>query len=357
MKTRILFIALLILISAMTLTSGPRRVLLEFSTGTWCGYCPCGDSIIAHHILPTYPQTIVIAYHGGGGGDPFINFNGNGIIALLNINAYPLAVFDRQSGPGLDYDYNWPETTAVRYQRTPNSLIDIMYVSKSYNTNTRQLSATINSTALQNLTGQYKITYVVIENNINYQQNHYASCGTPGYHPAYIHDWVTRNIVNGATGENINTGTWTQNQTIPKTVTTTLDASWIASNCSLIVFVYKDNTPLYAATVEQTTTQSVTNPLGIETWGEVPERFALEQNYPNPFNPVTRFKYSVPRDGDVSLKVYDALGNEVAVFADGFLKAGNYNAEFDASSLGSGIYFYTLSAADFRETRKMILVK
>lgn len=353
----IFVLALLMLISAVNLESGPRRLLLEFSTGTWCGYCPCGDSIIAINILPAYPQTIVLSYHGGGGGDPFVNFNGNSIIALLSINAYPLAVFDRQSGPGLDFDYNWPETTAVRYQRTPNSLIDIVYASKTYNSGTRELSATINSTALQNLTAQYKITYVLLENNINYQQNYYALCGQPGYHPNYIHNWLVRNIINGATGENLNTGNWNQNQTIQKTVTTTLDASWVAANCNLVVFVYKEATPLYNATVEQSTTQSVTAPLGIETWGEIPESFSLEQNYPNPFNPYTRFKYSVPRDGDVSLKVYDALGNEVAVFTDGFMKAGQYNAEFDASSLGSGIYFYTLSAGDFKQTRKMVLIK
>src|SRR4030095_15573241 len=356
-KTKIFLLAIVILFSTFNISAGPRRLLVEFSTGTWCGYCPCGDSIIEHNILTAFPQTLVIAYHGGGGGDPFINFNGNGIIALLNINAYPLACFDRQSGPGLDFDYNWPESTNVRYQRAPNSMVDIVYASKTYNSGTRELSATINSTALQNLTGQYKISFVVIENNINYQQNYYALCGTPGYHPAYIHYWVARNMINGATGENLNTGTWNQNQMIPKTVTTTLDASWIAANCNLVVFVYKDNNPLYSAAVEQTPTQSITNPLGIEEWGEVPDKFALEQNYPNPFNPVTRFKYSVPHDGNVSLKVYDALGNEVAVFVNGFLKAGSYNAEFDASQFGSGVYFYTLTAGDFRETRKMILTK
>jgi hypothetical protein len=55
--------------------------------------------------------------------------------------------------------------------------------------------------------------------------------------------------------------------------------------------------------------------------------------------------------------VYDVLGNVVAVFADGFLKAGKYNAEFDGSSFASGVYFYSLSAGDYKETRKMVLIK
>lgn len=356
MKNRIFFVILTLLLISAASKADPRRLLLEFSTGTWCGYCPCGDSIIVHNILPQYPQTIVLAYHGANG-DPFINFNGNNIIQLLSINAYPLACFDRQSGPGLDFDYNWPETCAVRYQRTPNSMVSLVFTSKTYNSTTHQLNATIDATALQTLTGQYKITYEIAENNINYQQNYYALCGTPGYHSSYIHYWVVRNIINSATGENLNSGTWNQNQVITKNIAVTLDPAWVDANCNLIVFAYRDASPLYAATVEQSTIQSVTAPLGIETTGEIPHRFELQQNYPNPFNPVTRFKYSLPHDGVISLKIYDALGNIVAVFADGFLKAGTYNAEFDGTDFASGLYFYTLEAGDFKESKKMLLVK
>lgn len=345
----------IIIFSAAQSYSGPRRVLLEFSTGTWCGYCPCGDSIIIHNILPQFPQTVVLAYHGSGS-DPFINFNGSNIIQLLGITAYPLAVFDRQSGPPMDYDYNWPETCAVRYQRTPNSLISIDFTTKDYNTSTRVLNATINATALLNLTGQYKINYVITEDNIVYAQTGYTQYGCLGG-PNYIHYWVTRNMINSATGENLNSGSWNQNQTITKTVTTTLDAGWVASNCNLIIFVYKDTPPLIQSTVEQSTLQSVTNPLGVTGTREIPKEYKLEQNYPNPFNPVTNIKYSVPKDGNVSLKVYDVLGNEVLTIIDGFMKAGVYNAEFNGANFSSGVYFYTLKTNEFTSTKKMAMVK
>lgn len=349
---------LLIIFSLFTSQSfsGPRRVLLEFSTGTWCGYCPCGDSIIEHNILTQFPQTVVLAYHGSGS-DPFINFNGNNIIQLLGINAYPLAVFDRQSGPPMDFDYNWPETCAVRYQRTPNSVISLDFVSKDYNTSTRVLNATINATALQNLTGQYKINYVITEDNIVYPQTFYALCGPAGLHNDYIHYWVTRNMINGATGENLNSGSWNQNQTITKTINTTLGAGWVASNCNLIIFVYKDTPPLIQSTVEQSTLQSVTNPLGVIGTREVPKEYSLDQNYPNPFNPTTNIKYSVPKDGNVSLKIYDVLGNEVSVIIDGFMKAGVYNAEFNGANFSSGVYFYTLKTNEFTSTKKMAMIK
>lgn len=362
MKAKILifFISIFFLTTLITddAEASPRRVLVEFSTGTWCGYCPCGDSIISHFILPQYPQTIVLAYHGGGGGDPFQTFNGSGILGQLGIGSgFPLAVFDRQSGAGLDYDFNWPETCAVRYQRTPNSVIDLNMTAKDYNPTTRMLTATINATALQSLTGQYKITYVITENNITYQQNHYASCHGSGYNTNYVHNWTVRNMVNSSTGENLNTGTWNQNQVITKSVSTMIDNAWVAANCNLIIFVYKDYAQLNAATVEQSTVQSVTNPLGVTGTIEIPEKYSLAQNYPNPFNPVTNIKYSIPKSGNASLKVYDMLGNLVATLAEGNLNAGVYNAEFDGSNLSSGVYFYTLESNGFKDTKKLSLIK
>ena len=89
----------------------------------------------------------------------------------------------------------------------------------------------------------------------------------------------------------------------------------------------------------------------------VPEAYKLEQNYPNPFNPATTISFSIPKNGLVSLKVYDILGKEVATLVNTQLNSGQYNVNLNASNLGSGIYFYTLKAGDFVETKKMMLVK
>jgi hypothetical protein len=85
--------------------------------------------------------------------------------------------------------------------------------------------------------------------------------------------------------------------------------------------------------------------------------FYLEQNYPNPFNPSTVISYQLPVSSDVTLKVYDVLGNEVAILIDEYKPAGNYEVEFDAVGLTSGIYFYKLQVGSFVETKKMILMK
>ncbi len=85
--------------------------------------------------------------------------------------------------------------------------------------------------------------------------------------------------------------------------------------------------------------------------------YALSQNYPNPFNPVTTINYQIPKDGFVSLKVYDILGKEIATLVNSDKAQGKYTVEFDGSRFASGMYIYKLQSGDFVETRKMMLLK
>jgi hypothetical protein len=88
-----------------------------------------------------------------------------------------------------------------------------------------------------------------------------------------------------------------------------------------------------------------------------PIQFELAQNYPNPFNPSTTVKFSIPQSSNVILKVFNALGQEVATLVDQNMEAGSHTINFDASQLKSGIYFYRLEAGTFNEVRKMTLIK
>lgn len=85
--------------------------------------------------------------------------------------------------------------------------------------------------------------------------------------------------------------------------------------------------------------------------------FSLHQNYPNPFNPATRIEYSIQGSGNVSLKVFNTLGQEVATLVDSYKSAGSHYISFDASSLTTGVYFYTLSTPEATSTKKMLLLK
>lgn len=88
-----------------------------------------------------------------------------------------------------------------------------------------------------------------------------------------------------------------------------------------------------------------------------PLKFELSQNYPNPFNPSTRIQFTIVNQQFVSLKVYNVLGNEVAVLINEEKSPGVYNLNFDASELSSGTYFYKLRAGNFTEVKKMLLLK
>jgi hypothetical protein len=97
--------------------------------------------------------------------------------------------------------------------------------------------------------------------------------------------------------------------------------------------------------------------VGVDDEGTLPTEYALEQNYPNPFNPTTTFRYSIPTQSKVVIKVYDILGNEVATLMDEEKSVGTYELTWNAENLPSGIYFYQLNAGSFIETKKMLLLK
>jgi hypothetical protein len=89
----------------------------------------------------------------------------------------------------------------------------------------------------------------------------------------------------------------------------------------------------------------------------VSSNFTLEQNYPNPFNPSTKINFSIPKQSFVTLKVFDLLGREVAQLVNKELSPANYSVNFNAAGLSSGIYFYSLETPEFKEVKRMILLK
>jgi photosystem II stability/assembly factor-like uncharacterized protein len=95
---------------------------------------------------------------------------------------------------------------------------------------------------------------------------------------------------------------------------------------------------------------------------EVPSKYSLEQNFPNPFNPNTNIKFSIPERGNVKLTVFDITGRVVTELVNGNMNAGNYEMNFNAMGISSGVYFYRIDVTgdaghNFSETKKMILVK
>ncbi|MFH1213454.1 MAG: T9SS type A sorting domain-containing protein, partial [Candidatus Neomarinimicrobiota bacterium] len=89
----------------------------------------------------------------------------------------------------------------------------------------------------------------------------------------------------------------------------------------------------------------------------LPDKFALQQNYPNPFNPVTTIKYQLPKAVKVELTVYNTIGQTARTIVNTHQEPGYYTVSFDASGLGSGVYFYRIKAGNFSDLKKCIVVK
>ena len=83
----------------------------------------------------------------------------------------------------------------------------------------------------------------------------------------------------------------------------------------------------------------------------------LSQNYPNPFNPTTTINYSIPKEGNVRLTIYSAIGKKEATIVNEYKPAGNYSVQFNGSNLASGIYLYRLESGNYSAAKKFILMK
>ncbi|MGE5351750.1 MAG: T9SS type A sorting domain-containing protein [Ignavibacteriales bacterium] len=120
-------------------------------------------------------------------------------------------------------------------------------------------------------------------------------------------------------------------------------------------FIFGDDYNLMTHTLLRADLSNIT---GI--WDEhkiIASTFSLSQNYPNPFNPITTISYSIPKASLVELKVFDMLGHEVQKLVSKEQSAGEYILKFDASSLPSGMYIYSIQAGDFRSSKKLLLLK
>jgi len=325
------------------------NTVLEYCTGTWCQWCPCGHEIV-ESILTNFPNTVVLAYHGAGS-DPWLSYS-LPMIQLFGFNSYPTGVVGRHTG--IISRGAWSNSVFIQnYYDTP--YVSISFNNYNYNTGTRTITANVVCTPSRTLTGSFYINLILTENNLVYPQTGNGTClgGTN-----YIHKHVVKGLINGATGQLVYSGNWLNGNSITIPLNYTIPGGFVESNCVVNSFVYKQGTNVSTDyNVQQSKMIPAMGITGIHNQNEIANSYWLEQNYPNPFNPTTNIKFSIPKDGQTTLRFYDILGNEVATYLDEFVKAGVYNAEFNASDFSSGTYFYTLKSGNFTETKKMILIK
>lgn len=254
-----------------------RNPVLEECTGTWCQWCPCGHTVMAQ-IHASMPNAILIGYHGPvGSSDPWDDFPGNSILSLLGFSGYPTAVIDRTGAP-LSRSA-WPSTMNQRYSIPATVSITM---DKTYNKITRELTADLHVTALENLTGEYKLSFLLLEDGLIYPQTGNSSCagGTN-----YVHNHVVRAMINGATGDVLNgVNPWNQGETITKNIQYTVPSVVVPDSCELVAFVYKVASPLYTGTIQQGEKWDLVSPDYVATMGSSSPDIISDNNLPTEFS-------------------------------------------------------------------------
>lgn len=172
--------------------------------------------------------------------------------------------------------------------------------------------------------------------------------GIGGYEvsPWYTIDWIGWKAVNWNLAEG-QTGTWFGNGILePPLRIDSYQLTYSQGNPNTGTFYFDDLRIVNFA------------PLSVEPVdGSIPVSYSLSQNYPNPFNPSTKINFSLPEQASVKIIISDILGREVTTLINDNLNAGNYSVEFNATEIPSGIYFYTMITDNFKQSRKMMLLK
>ncbi len=285
MKKHLLFLSVILMMTLIGLTSSfaqtQRNPVLEEFTGTWCPWCPCGHDIM-EDIANAIPNAILIGYHGpANGSDPFSFFSGNTVIGMLSPPFWPSGTPDRTGAPG---DRNlWMSQMTARNSVPATVAID---VERSYNTVTREFNATIDFTALTNLSGQYNFTVILLESGMVWNQAGNGSC-TGGVN--YVHKHVVRDMMNGATGQEIINGTWNTNDVITKTLNRTVPhpggsgPDIVPDSCDIVVMVHEVASPLYNGEIQQAVEMDLVSPDYVATIASISPDIIGENNVPGQF--------------------------------------------------------------------------
>ena len=335
----------LVLASGSSNAQFVRKVLFEEATNASCVPCAQNNPFLKAYLDEKGDSIIAIKYHASfPGADPMYSHNpsqnAERYSAYYGMNAMPWLNSD-----GIINDI-WPFTIANLNNGFYGRLAipaPLTVTVSGQRIAGDSIRATVNINLPSNLpAGNYKLRVMAIEKWVIYQS-------PPGSNGETVFEHVFRRAFPNTAGTTFN-GLAGNQQFI---FTYKRDPVWKDTSVITIAFIQNDNNKevLNSGKGSVSTVGINNNNTG------VPAEFSLSQNYPNPFNPVTNISFSLPKSSDVKLAVFDMLGQQVALLANGKFEAGSYTIDYDASQLTSGIYFYTITAGSFTQTKKMVLVK
>lgn len=343
-----LFLFLIFSISILNAQSFDRNVLVEIFTNSHCVLCPAAHSTLNSYLnsQPGADQIRYIYYHMSFpySNDPLNNANPADAAARNNyygpFSSTPRAFFDGETQSG-SYSTWASKLNSLTATKTP------VQINLSGTKSGADVELKADITMEQMVTGGDFVIHFIVVEDVNYT----------GVNGISNHTHVMRKMITGGNGESLPV---TNNQEVSKLIT--LSDGWQTSNLAFVVFVQSAGSKdVYQSEIISYSDLTITS---LEAKSTVPSEFKLEQNYPNPFNPNTTITYTIPvvnafdaSGANVSLKVFNVLGNEIATLVNESKSPGFYSVNFDATGLPSGIYFYRLQVGNFSEVRKMTILK
>lgn len=246
-------------------------------------------------------------------------------------------------------EYKKPDLTIAQDASTLPKKIIVAFIRNGQANYSRSMNGgaswTLNSSL--GLTSENNITYVAINSDSNATSNDYV---VAAYQKSNSDSIVIRRGLPGSLGTRIHQVNEFQSSTFNSPVVAIYNPSGTKSSTLLYTGLVSN----YTSNVYFDGEHLVSN---ISELPGIAEQYSLDQNYPNPFNPSTSIRFSIPEQTNVSLKIFNSIGQEVASLVNGELSAGNHEVNFNASKLSSGVYFYRIDTPAFTSTKKMILIK
>lgn len=346
LKVFVSLVCFLLMLVSYTKADPLKGVLVENWTSSTCGPCASNNPQFKAWMTQNWANLVCVSYHVGWpspGNDPMYLHNPTQSYDrryYYSVNSVPEGIM---MGIHIYIGSPFPFSTMSVYynlysnQTTPAGLT-VTDTRIAGDSNRCNITLT-NFSALP--AGNYALRVMAVERWIIYTS-------PPGTNGETEFRNVFRRSFPNSQGTQIPLTAGTYNYVF----TYKIDPVWRDSSINTIAFIQNDNDKVIL---------NASRPgilTGIEPYiNEIPVNYSLGQNFPNPFNPTTVIHFEMPKDGYVTLKVYDIVGNEITTLVDGNHRAGKYNVDFYGTNLSSGVYFYTLKAAGFTDTKKMILVK
>jgi thiol-disulfide isomerase/thioredoxin len=378
-KFTLLLVAIL---SSFTMFSqAPKRVVVEDFTGTWCGYCPRGQTTL-ESIVNMHPTTIGMEVHDN---DTYANTYSNAVITGINPSGFPTGAIDRFAFGGSTSAFSTTSWMSKAMTRSSTSTPVAVDFTSTYNTSTKALSVTVTAKFVAAASGDLRISCVLAEDGVvttSDPQHNYMGNGCSSPDPAspwytypcsitnYTHNGVARvNLAPTFGTSGVIPSSVIAGSTYTTTYTYTLPATWGGttpnpSKIYIVAFVGKYGTSSTSYEILNANKSLIGTNTILTGVVENKDLVQLEskQSYPNPFSDISAISFNLNVTDNVVVKIYDMLGTEINTIVNTKLIPGNHTVYWagensDGSTVPGGVYFYTVSTSLQHISGNMIFIK